>query len=323
MVLASIEESIDQERSVFIHKAAEVLEIDLGEVEKVGLMEAKRLWVEKATQDIIDELDSHTTVAGMMEVFGGRIDEDPTPDLLAEIDRRKEELPRLLQRVTQNWAFTQIAYGIDTLIGRSGGPSEIKQRIHEQYQALLKGENLKAFFAIQSREVRSISILLQEPSESPSVIDQSPAVTSKKQRRGTLIPLACDQSTFLNIVECLCEGELLYSAEVGNPRSAFFAHFSFQGAHEVKSTLDDLPKITWRGTLGELIGFFEWLISNEHMSESEGKRSSSLISKHFLREGSPIDRNVVNSTKSIVGSNYGKLGQWRKRIEDLMRYPAT
>lgn len=318
LVLASIRERLAQERSAFSSEAAEVLGIDPSEVEEVGLIEAKRCWIEKATQDIIDELDPQTTIAGMMEVFGGRLDEDPTPELLAEIERRKQDLNHMLRYVTQRWTFTQVAYGIDALVGRSDNPLVVKQRIHDQYQVLQDGENLKTFFSLRSRETRSVSILLQEPSEVPPAIKQSLAETSKKQQRRSLIPLACDKSTFLRIVERLCELELLYSAEIENPRSAFFAHFSFQGTVETTPMESDPPKITWRGKISGLIAFFEWLVANEYMSESEGKRSSSLISKHFLRDGSPIGRNVVNSIKSVYGSGFEKFGEWYKQMDDIL-----
>ena len=317
-VMESIKASLERERSQFLHDAAEALNIDWDEVKKVGLAEARRSWVENAIKEVLDETDPGTTVASMMSIFGGRTDEDPTPDLIEELERRKHEIPKRLRAVERFWTFQEITKAVERLVANTGCSADIIGNIHEQRLALQQQELFRGFFATRTGKARSIQAILESASEVLDTAHQPTARTPASKRRKNLIPLNCSQSEFLKIAESLCRVELLYLNEVADPQSGFFTHFSFQGRSEPDSFNEYMPTITWRGTIGDLLGLFDWLELNLLMSVWAAKRSASMISIHFNRDGEVLSRNSVNSTKLIQGQTFGKSEHWRKNIASLM-----
>ena len=317
LVLESVDGDIRKTRQNFLVQTSSVLQVSINDIERLGLEEARRAWIDTATQEIMDELNPAIVVPSMLEAFGSRLDEDPSDDLLAEIDQRKTDLPIKLVEQEKYWSFSQIASAIESLAARSNPSLERIDTIGAIRKTLDQMEIYKGYFETVSRKVQELEFF-ENTDESRQNLQQH-SQTKNLEPYKNRIPLACDESLLLSIADRLVEAELLYSNVLENEDQNFLVHFSLNGAAFEAQMPNEPQKINWRSTIYDLLQLFSWFSNNELMSEREARRAPSLISKHFLHEGSEITRGTVSGMKSSGPNNERPLNAAEKKIKQALK----
>lgn len=249
-------------------------------------------WYFVLHEEGVSSVQNGPPVGPVLEVDG------PRAFTKAELQREAEILNEQIARDRDAWTnFEKITAVYDRL--RQNGLGASWRELSGVYLRLQQRLAFRNAFRLASQEARNAGRSLPELADRPG--SSSGPRPDDPEHVDSRIPWAGKQETLFAVLDVLAENELI-NPEFVEDREAILRHFRVGGAdiHAVTSA----GTIDWRGTLYDIIAFFEWMMMNLFMNQTEARSSPDFIAAHFLRRGHPIKTKTIRAYKS--GANNDK-----------------